>query len=145
MRATLKPSARLSKPPLDRVKRIARSAPERARRATDGIRVRTRRAVHHRGYVPGLLSIVVPCYRVEDFLDECLVSLRFQDYRDVEIIVVDDGSPDRSGEIARQPRPPRPAGPRRDPRERRAERGPQHRDRPRAGASSSPSSTPTTW
>ena len=51
---------------------------------------------------PGLLSIVVPCYQVEDFLDECLVSLRFQHYREVEIIVVDDGSPDRSGEIARR-------------------------------------------
>ena len=52
--------------------------------------------------MPGLLSIVVPCYQVEDFLDECLVSLRFQHYREVEIIVVDDGSPDRSGEIARR-------------------------------------------
>ncbi|MGA8248429.1 MAG: CDP-glycerol glycerophosphotransferase family protein, partial [Nocardioides sp.] len=51
---------------------------------------------------PGLLSVVVPCYQVEDFLDECLVSLRFQLYREVEIIVVDDGSPDRSGEIARR-------------------------------------------
>ena len=101
MRATSKPSARLSNAPVDRARRLARSAPERARRATDGVRVRTRRAVHRRGYVPGLLSVVVPCYRVEDFLDECLVSLRFQDYRDVEIIVVDDGSPDRSGEIAR--------------------------------------------
>ena len=75
--------------------------PERAQRATDGARIRGRRAIHRRGYVPGLLSIVVPCYRVEDFLDECLVSLRFQLYREVEIIVVDDGSPDRSGEIAR--------------------------------------------
>ena len=101
MRDTLKPSTRLSGPPLDRVTRLARSAPERVRRATDGVRIRTRRAVHRRGYVPRLLSVVVPCYLVEDFLDECLVSLRFQDYRDVEIIVVDDGSPDRSGEIAR--------------------------------------------
>ncbi|MFZ2014692.1 MAG: CDP-glycerol glycerophosphotransferase family protein [Nocardioides sp.] len=101
MRDTLKPSTRLSKPPLDRVTGIARSAPERARRATDGVRIRTRRAVRRRGYVPRLLSVVVPCYLVEDFLDECLVSLRFQDYREVEIIVVDDGSPDRSGEIAR--------------------------------------------
>jgi len=101
MQNRLKPPARLSNAPLARAKRLARSAPERARRASDGARIRARRAIHRRGYVPGLLSIVVPCYRVEDFLDECLVSLRFQEYREVEIIVVDDGSPDRSGEIAR--------------------------------------------
>ncbi|MGC4112785.1 MAG: CDP-glycerol glycerophosphotransferase family protein [Nocardioides sp.] len=94
--------ARLSKAPVDRAKRLARTAPERARRATDGARIRARRALRRGGYVPGLLSIVVPCYQVEDFLDECLVSLRFQLYREVEIIVVDDGSPDRSGEIARR-------------------------------------------
>jgi len=102
MRDPLKPSVRPSSAPAGRVRRLTASAPERARRATDGVRVRARRAVHRRGYVPGLLSVVVPCYKVEDFLDECLVSLRFQDYRDVEIIVVDDGSPDRSGEIARR-------------------------------------------
>jgi CDP-glycerol glycerophosphotransferase len=101
MQNRLKP-ARLSTAPLTRAQRIARTVPDRARRATDGARIRARRALHRRGYVPGLLSIVVPCYRVEDFLDECLISLRFQDYREVEIIVVDDGSPDRSGEIARR-------------------------------------------
>jgi CDP-glycerol glycerophosphotransferase len=102
MHNRLKPPARLSAAPVARAKRLARSAPERARRATDGARIRARRAMHRGGYVPGLLSIVVPCYRVEDFLDECLVSLRFQFYREVEIIVVDDGSPDASGDIARR-------------------------------------------
>ncbi len=101
MQNRLKPPARPSNARLQRLERLARSAPERARRGTDGARIRARRALHRRGYVPGLLSIVVPCYRVEDFLDECLVSLRFQEYREVEIIVVDDGSPDRSGSIAR--------------------------------------------
>src|SRR4051812_30196918 len=101
MQNRLKPPAPLPNAPLARVKRLARTVPERAKRATDGARIRGRRAMHRRGYVPGLLSIVVPCYRVEDFLDECLISLRFQAYREVEIIVVDDGSPDRSGEIAR--------------------------------------------
>ncbi|HEY3528655.1 MAG TPA: CDP-glycerol glycerophosphotransferase family protein [Nocardioides sp.] len=95
-------AARLSDVHLDRVKRLARGAPDRARRATDGARIRARRAIHRGGYVPGLLSVVVPCYLVEDFVDECLVSLRFQLYREIEIIVVDDGSPDRSGEIARR-------------------------------------------
>jgi CDP-glycerol glycerophosphotransferase len=98
----LKPPTRLSNAPLARAKRLVKSAPERARRASDGARIRARRAAHRRSYVPGLLSIVVPCYRVEDFLDECLVSLRFQHYREIEIIVVDDGSPDRSGDIARR-------------------------------------------
>ncbi len=101
MQNRLKAPAPLPNAPLARVKRLARTVPERAKRATDGARIRGRRFVHRRGYVPGLLSIVVPCYRVEDFLDECLVSLRFQLYREVEIIVVDDGSPDRSGDIAR--------------------------------------------
>jgi CDP-glycerol glycerophosphotransferase len=101
MQNRLKQSA-LPTAPLARAKRIARTVPVRARRATDGARIRTRRALHRRGYVPGLLSIVVPCYRVEDFLDECLVSLRFQDYREIEIIVVDDGSPDGSADIARR-------------------------------------------
>ena len=54
------------------------------------------------GRVAGLLSVVVPCYRVEEFLDECLESLRSQAYAEVEIVVVDDGSPDRSGEVARE-------------------------------------------
>jgi CDP-glycerol glycerophosphotransferase len=102
MKSRLLRPARLSNTPLDRVRRLARSAPDRARRATDGVRIRARRALRRTGYVPGLLSIVVPCYQVEDFLDDCLVSLRFQRYREVEIIVVDDGSPDRSAEIARR-------------------------------------------
>jgi CDP-glycerol glycerophosphotransferase len=95
-------SARFSDAHVDRLKRLARSAPDRARRATDGARIRARRAIQRRGYVPGLLSVVVPCYQVEDFVDQCLISLRFQLYREIEIIVVDDGSPDRSGEIARR-------------------------------------------
>jgi CDP-glycerol glycerophosphotransferase len=98
----LLPPGRLFDASLARAKGLARTAPERVRRAGDGARIRARRALRRGGYVPGLLSIVVPCYRVEDFLDECLVSLRFQEYREVEIIVVDDGSPDRSGEIARR-------------------------------------------
>jgi len=86
-----------------------RSLGSRARRVGAGAAIRAQRATHRRGYVPGLLSIVVPAYQVEDYLDECLTSLRFQRYRRVEIIVVDDGSPDRSVEIAR-------AHARRDPR-----------------------------
>ena len=102
MQNRLTPPVRLPRTTVDRAKSLARTVPERARRATDGARIRARRAVHRGQHVPGLLSIVVPCYQVEDFLDDCLVSLRFQHYREIEIIVVDDGSPDRSGAIARR-------------------------------------------
>lgn len=46
-----------------------------------------------------LISVIVPIYKVEDFLDECIQSLVLQTYSNLEIILVDDGSPDRCGEI----------------------------------------------
>ncbi len=45
------------------------------------------------------LSIIVPVYKVEDYLSECIDSLLNQSLNNVEIILVDDGSPDRCGEI----------------------------------------------
>lgn len=48
------------------------------------------------------LSIVVPVYAVEDYLERCLLSLRRQGLEDVEIVVVDDGSPDGSLRIAQR-------------------------------------------
>lgn len=39
-------------------------------------------------------SIIVPVYKVEDYLDKCVNSLVHQSYDDIEIILVDDGSPD---------------------------------------------------
>lgn len=69
------------------------------------VRVRGRAEARHRsGPVTGLLSFIVPVYNVEEYLDECLLSLRFQDYRNVEIICVDDGSPDDSVSIVRRHR-----------------------------------------
>ena len=46
-----------------------------------------------------LVSIVVPVYNVEAYLDECVQSLVDQTYRNLEIILVNDGSTDRSGSI----------------------------------------------
>lgn len=47
-----------------------------------------------------LVSIVVPMYRVEQYVGQCIESLISQTYKNLEIILVDDGSPDKSGEIA---------------------------------------------
>lgn len=41
-----------------------------------------------------MISIIVPIFGVEPFLDVCVLSLIHQTYRDLEIILVDDGSPD---------------------------------------------------
>lgn len=46
-----------------------------------------------------LLSVIVPVYKVEKFLDRCIQSLLKQTYRNLQIILVDDGSPDNSGII----------------------------------------------
>ena len=48
------------------------------------------------------VSIVVPVYNVEDCLSYCVDSLRQQTYKNIEIILVDDGSTDHSGEICDQ-------------------------------------------
>lgn len=46
------------------------------------------------------VSIIVPVYNVEDYLDECVNSLINQTMREIQIILVDDGSTDKSGKIA---------------------------------------------
>lgn len=47
-----------------------------------------------------LISVIVPCYKVEAYLPKCVDSILAQTHRNLEIILVDDGSPDASGEIA---------------------------------------------
>lgn len=46
-----------------------------------------------------MISVIVPVYRVERYLDRCVESIVSQTYRDLEILLVDDGSPDRCGEM----------------------------------------------
>ena len=46
-----------------------------------------------------LISVIVPVYKVEKYLDQCVESVVNQTYRNLEIILVDDGSPDRSPEM----------------------------------------------
>lgn len=46
-----------------------------------------------------IISIIVPVYKVEKYLKRCVMSLVNQTLKDIEIILVDDGSPDQSGKI----------------------------------------------
>ena len=48
------------------------------------------------------ISIIVPVYNSEKYLSKCLNSLIKQTYKDIEIIVVNDGSKDKSLEIAKK-------------------------------------------
>lgn len=46
-----------------------------------------------------LISVIVPIYNVQDYLDKCISSIMNQTYRQLEIILVDDGSTDNSGSM----------------------------------------------
>ena len=43
------------------------------------------------------VSIIIPVYNVENYIDKCMESLVNQTYEDIEIICVDDGATDSSG------------------------------------------------
>ncbi len=47
-----------------------------------------------------LVSILVAAYNVEKYIKQCLASISAQTYKNIEIIIVDDGTPDNSGKIA---------------------------------------------
>ncbi|MBA8795005.1 CDP-glycerol glycerophosphotransferase [Friedmanniella endophytica] len=101
-----RPAAGLARQP------VVRSVLARVRRISRHPRARTLAGLVDRGLVrvagrPVLLpapkvSVIVPIYNVEAYLDECLHSIRAQTETDLEIVVVDDGSPDGSLAIAQR-------------------------------------------
>ena len=46
-----------------------------------------------------LISVIIPVYNVEKYIRECLDSIVNQTYKNLQIILVDDGSSDNSGKI----------------------------------------------
>lgn len=46
-----------------------------------------------------MISVIVPVYKVEPYLRQCVDSILNQKYRDLEVLLIDDGSPDKCGEI----------------------------------------------
>lgn len=50
-------------------------------------------------YSEPVISVIVPIYNVETYLDRCVSSIVNQTYRNLEIILVDDGSPDSSPDM----------------------------------------------
>lgn len=49
-----------------------------------------------------LISIIIPVYNVKPYLNRCILSIVHQTYTNLEIILIDDGSTDGSGEICKQ-------------------------------------------
>ena len=45
------------------------------------------------------ISVIVPVYKVEKYIHKCVDSILNQTFSDIEVILVDDGTPDRCGEI----------------------------------------------
>lgn len=48
------------------------------------------------------VSFILPVYKVEKYLDECVKSIVSQTYRDIEVVLVDDGSPDNCPSLCEQ-------------------------------------------
>ncbi|NLJ70778.1 MAG: glycosyltransferase family 2 protein [Clostridiaceae bacterium] len=49
-----------------------------------------------------LVSIIVPMYKVEEYIEQCMYSLLGQTYENIEVLAISDGSPDRCADICRK-------------------------------------------
>lgn len=68
--------------------------------STSGPSPRSEHSAETAGSVPAsLVSVIVPVFGVEPYLERCVDSLLDQSYTHLELILVDDGSPDRCGEL----------------------------------------------
>lgn len=45
------------------------------------------------------ISIIVPMYNAENYIERCILSIMNQTYPNIEVLVIDDGSKDNSGRI----------------------------------------------
>lgn len=49
-----------------------------------------------------MISVIIPAYNVENYIEECILSLINQSYRNIDIIIIDDGSTDNTREVIRK-------------------------------------------
>ena len=49
-----------------------------------------------------LISVIIPAYNAERYLDKCILSLQHQTYKNLELIIVNDGSTDHTGDVAQK-------------------------------------------
>ncbi|MGT2896310.1 glycosyltransferase family 2 protein [Streptococcus entericus] len=49
-----------------------------------------------------LISVIIPVFKVEEYIEDCINSVLAQTYTNLEILIVDDGSPDKSIELAKK-------------------------------------------